>query len=420
MGIFDAFVRMQEMQRQPMSAMTPVNPLAPPVQQRPSFMQRLNSAFMPDPKSGQVSLFESPFLQMGLSLMGNARGSNWSGVAEDLRSINDRRTQQQLLQRAMRREDVDDRRVGTEFKQGQQDRAQSRAAFEAEIARLQTGNPEAASQLRALGPQGYQDFARLQQDDRQFQQSLALQRSEMEQRERLARLEASSSGLGRPLTPTFRATVRGQFATAQQLRQTYNDFVNMVRNADERTLLGLGPQGAALQAQQRLLAIQAKSPAALDLGALVGADFAILDDIIGNPDNWRRLVQNGGRDGVVARLEPFGAFMNSSEARLRNTYSDFSEQFPDLYAPSALPGADMGGGQTHLELRSPGLPSRGVYPESAIRRLLADPSGDAIREFDEMAGESGAAERLLRQRGVRSVSNYGGGNGNYWTGADRP
>jgi len=167
------------------------------------------------------------------------------------------------------------------------------------------------------------------EDDR-FGQQMALQRRGLEIQAR-----NSAPDNQRPLPPAALATARSSMAAATRLRTSYDAFLEMLRNASPQALAGVGPDAAALQSAHRLLAIQAKSPAALDLGALVGADFNILNDILGEPGNIRQLVQQGGREGAIRRLEPFDQFLDAGADGLRQTYQPWSAQMPEFYQETA-------------------------------------------------------------------------------------
>ena len=133
------------------------------------------------------------------------------------------------------------------------------------------------------------------------------------------------------LTPLQVSNARASFASASGLLASYNNFLEMLRNASTEALAGMGPDGAALQSARTLLSIQAKSPAALDLGALVGADFTLLGNTVGD-DNWATLVRQGGREGALRRLEPFGQFLEQGRGRLRTQYEPWAHQMPDMFS----------------------------------------------------------------------------------------
>lgn len=242
----------------------------------------------------------------------------------------------------------------------------------------------------------YQDRLGIQRED------AAIVRQERQQdrafglQERSLAIQARNSAPDnqRPLPPAALATARSSMAAATRLRTSYNSFLEMLRTASPQALAGVGPEGAALQSAHRLLAIQAKSPAALDLGALVGADFNILNDILGEPGNIRQLVQQGGRDGALRRLEPFDQFLEAGADGLRQTYQPWSGQMPEFYqeaAPTPDAPAPSGAGAAPAPAAQGWRPGQPI-PNAAIDMLRSDPSTAAL--FDARFG-AGAAARIL-------------------------
>jgi hypothetical protein len=311
--------------------------------------------------------------------------------------------QQQGL--AARRDERDQQLFGmqqTQFDWSNQDR--QRQADRRRLAEEYIASRPAEEQLRlrAIDPDELGDYIATQQQNeisqRRFDEQMEIER------ERL-RIDAANAGRGgmRPMTPQQITGARSDFATARTLRESYDNFINMIENADTNTLLGIGPSGAEFAAAQSLLALQAKSPAALDLGALVGADFEILDNIIGNPNAWQTLIRQGGREGAIARLRPFGGFMAQAERRLRDTYMPYADdpRLADFYSePPGLPN------QEEAVAASAGRYPTSVPPEAA-ERLRRNPTQQERALFDEAFGP-GAAERALRARALgqswRSVS----------------
>jgi hypothetical protein len=336
------------------------------------------------------SLFEAPMMQAGLALMGNARGGNWAGAAQQIGQQNQQRRDNRRQERQDQMQETAFGRQQTEWGQADQQRAAHAAAVQAER------DPQRRAMLLAIGSAGYGDYMAREADQRFRAHEGELDRAN-------SRTVAGMSADRRAhLTPLQVTNARRDFANAHGLAETYNQFVDMVRTASPQALMGIGPDGAALAAQQRLLAIQAKSPAALDLGALVGADFAILDDIIGNPQNWRQLVQSGGREGVMRRLQPFGSFMQQGVRRLQETYAPYEEQMADVFGeqaalPTAAPAAPSGGDSAW---------SGGGPPQAAINDLRRDSSAAARQEFDAVFGQ-GAAARALRMSSTQRGSTRG-------------
>jgi len=102
---------------------------------------------------------ESPLLQMGLSLLGNAdNGGDWGAVGQDLRQFGQDRTQRQRQQNEDRRIAAADRREETLFGWQGEDRTrqtQQRSAWEAAVAR--ETDPVRQAELRAMGQEDYGD-----------------------------------------------------------------------------------------------------------------------------------------------------------------------------------------------------------------------------------------------------------------------
>lgn len=134
-------------------------------------------------------------------------------------------------------------------------------------------------------------------------------------------------------------------ASVGQIDQSLQEFRRLLQGADNAALMGLGANGAALASAHRALALRMKGPAAFDLGALVGADFNILNDTIGEPGNIRQLLTQGGKDGMLARLDQVETFLKSSGAGLRQQYSAYANH-PALqqYYPNQL-GSPPGSGE---------------------------------------------------------------------------
>ena len=190
-------------------------------------------------------------------------------------------------------------------------------------------NQTAAQHLAEMTRQGErgEDIAR---QESQFNRELALRR------------EALDNPRQRPFTALQVSNARANFAAADSLSQSLENYAEMVRTASPQALAGIGPEGAALESARTLLSIQAKSPAALDLGALVGADFTLLGNTVGS-DDWGRLIRQGGREGALQRLEPFRQFLRQSQDRLRTQYEPWQDQMPEFFAETPQPEIPRGG-----------------------------------------------------------------------------
>ncbi len=235
--------------------------------------------------------------------------------------------------------------------------------------------------------------ARIAEDTRRWNATYA-------QNDRQIAIQARNSApdTQRPLPPQALATARSQLGSATRLRQSYDTFITMLQNATPQALAGVGPDGAALQAAHRLLSIQAKSPAALDLGALVGADFNILNDILGEPGNISQLVRQGGRDGALRRLQPFDQFLTAGADAMRTTYQPWASQMPDIYGATPTPDAAGDPPPAPNGVRRVATPEQ----EQELVRNLNNPA--AIQSYNATFGE-GAAERAIASQALRGRQN---------------
>ena len=186
-----------------------------------------------------------------------------------------------------------------------------------------------------------------------------------------ARREARLEGQQPKLTTGQATNIRNGFATAQQLEQTADQFIQMVKGASPTALAGVGPDGAALMSAHNILALAAKGPAALDLGALIGPDFEILYNILGKPGDIRALAQNGGKDGIIARLEEFKRYTAMAQARLRVTHAPYADNplISDFFkTPAALSAYRTPGGMMVSPIGSAPNPEASVM---SVEQLLA-------------------------------------------------
>lgn len=192
-----------------------------------------------------------------------------------------------------------------------------------------------------------------------------------------------------------RRQIMDDFTNLESTEGMLANFRRLVEHASPADLAGVGPGGAALESAHSQLALALKGPAMLDLGALVGSDFRVLANVIGEPGNLRQLAQSGGRDGILARLEQIESQTGQARARMQRNYGDYREQLPDtmfrdLAAPP--PPADDNApprAQQDTAARQP--------PPAAISRLQANPTPQEQTMFDEVFGE-GAAARVLGRR----------------------
>ncbi len=96
-----------------------------------------------------------------------------------------------------------------------------------------------------------------------------------------------------------------------------------------------GPDKVRMQTLLRQLQLKAKGPAFAQLGVLSGPDLAILEDLTGDPTDWKSLFK-GGAEGVRTRL---GVFNNTLQSGLDNAekthgYSKDAKVVPGETAPA--------------------------------------------------------------------------------------
>jgi hypothetical protein len=159
------------------------------------------------------------------------------------------------------------------------------------------------------------------------------------------------------LNPTLAREAAKKFAAATPFRKALQNFKQAVLNSDFLAQGGFGAKGATLETTHRALAMQLKGPAGLDLGALVGPDFAILNDMIGEPGRVDKFYAKGGKEGARAKLDAIEQLLNDREAALRDEYSIYANT-PELkrfYQPRQSASAQS---QRGFILRSgePGAP----------------------------------------------------------------
>lgn len=102
-------------------------PVAPPMQAMPPQKEMptqdpsANTGFFGRLNKGFGSLNESPLFSLGMSLLGNAQGSNWAGVGQDMRQFGQDQTERQRMQNEERRLKTADVRDETVFGRQQQE-----------------------------------------------------------------------------------------------------------------------------------------------------------------------------------------------------------------------------------------------------------------------------------------------------------
>lgn len=151
-----------------------VTPTAAQPQQQPQRPQNLFTRV-----NERLGFEPMDWAQLGFSLMGNARGSNWTGVAQDLGAI--RQTAQQRADRRLEREAWQEDRT---WQRGERERtAQERAArdqrYQAALRSAQSSDPELYSVLQAVGPEGFSEIMSNERMTPYQRESVGLQRDQL-------------------------------------------------------------------------------------------------------------------------------------------------------------------------------------------------------------------------------------------------
>lgn len=424
MGLLSPFLQQQQLlQQQPQLMMQPqqsplaqLQPMA--AQVRPSLGTRVNDMFNPGP-DGTGGIFNSPLLQLGMSLLGNSRnGGDWSAVARDMQGIAQQRQQQALLRRQTRREDTQDQREGQVFQRQQSDWERQDQQYQRwENAVRAEQDPQRRQMLQAIGPQGYADFMgderRMQfqhnegELDRNAQLRAAQVRSANENslgryfqamdaqtigelNQSAAQLQAvglpqlrqlrttiQSAGqalVGRPIDYNDRIQLGRVFNGSSQDRQTLEVWRAQILGPALETLRGLG----AMSEREMEAAVNSFSNPNMTLGAamqLIDEKIATAERRVATAQATSQFFADAG--GITGVRNPQG-----------QDYATFLQQ-----SLGATPGA----GTTEQN----SVP-RGGYPQpnaAAVTELRRDTSAAARAEFDQTFGP-GAASRALRQQTV--------------------
>jgi multidrug efflux pump subunit AcrA (membrane-fusion protein) len=126
------------------------------------------------------------------------------------------------------------------------------------------------------------------------------------------------------LTATEASKAAKTFAALNPLKKAAENFRALISQASPDAIAGFGPEAAKLKSAHRALAMQLKGPAALDLGALIGADFNILNDMIGEPGNPAQFFLEGGKKGALAKLDQINVFFADKEASIKEQYAPYA------------------------------------------------------------------------------------------------
>jgi hypothetical protein len=287
-------------------AVQPIQPMQP---QQQSPLAQLNTAPAPQPRltgwerfqDGMAGLPNNPLFTLGMSLLGNAQGSRWDQVGQDMQSFGQAQQQRQLLENERRRQQAQDRREETIFGRQQTEwglQDQQRRDWEAALRGEQ--DPARQAQLRAMGPQGYGDFiarerqmefqAREGQLDREAQMRAAALRAANENplgrmfqsmdAQQLAGMNQRASVLQAQTLPALRQVREnilraGQSATGQPIDYNSRIVLNRVFNG----------QGADRQALETWRArILRPALEMLPPGAATDRDVALVMENFANPN----------------------------------------------------------------------------------------------------------------------------------------
>lgn len=416
-------------------------PVAPPVsapqKEMPTQDPSANTGFFGRLNKGFGSLNESPLFSLGMSLLGNAQGSNWAGVGQDMRQFDQDQTERQRMQNEERRLKTADVRDETVFGRQQQEwglQDQQRRDWETAVQGEQ--DPQRQATLRAMGPQGYGEWMS-QQQQMQFQHNenelnrsndrrVAATRSANENslgryfqamdaqtigdlNQQSAQLQAvgmpqlyalrdtiNQAGLsltGQPIDYNNRITLGRYFNGSSGDRQTLEVWRAQILGPALETLRGLG----AMSEREMDAAIQSFSNPNMTLGAaqqLIDQRIAIAQRRIDTANYANQYFQQyGGLTGSGPGWPSYLAQQLGSELPANTTTGPQNSSAP-------------GGGQP----QQPNAFQQPQQPTSQdIQTLRRDSSPQRRQQFDEVYGP-GASERVLRTQ----VQGRGGASRPIW------
>lgn len=153
------------------------------------------------------------------------------------------------------------------------------------------------------------------------------------------------------------------FSSIKPFQSALENFRTIVAEAGPMAHMGVGPEAAKLKAAHTALAMQLKGEAALNLGALIGADFTVLYNMIGEPGNPGKFYAEGGRDGALAKLDEIGRFFTDREQALKEQYAPYAADPRIATYYKATPAAPRQGAFL-LRPGAPGAPPQ-VPPSSS-------------------------------------------------------
>lgn len=386
----------------PLAQLAPA-PQTPQMQIRPpTWSERFDTAL------------QSPMLNMGLSLLGNAqRGGDWGQVARDMQGFQQQQQQRQLLERQTQREDAQDRRNDMVF--GRQQTAWQREDQQLERWRAAVQgeqDPVRRATLEAIGPEGYGEWmageqqrafqAREGQLDRETQIRAAGIRSANENslgryfqsmdaqtlgelNQRAAQIQATvlpqlrnlrgtivqagTSLTGQPIDYNSRITLGRYFNGSSEDRMTLEVWRARILGPALEQLRGMG----AMSEREMEAAMNSMSNPNMTLGAAM----QLIDERIAQAERQ------------VATARAAGTYFNDAHG-LTGVQNSAGQDWP-TYLQTQI--GDMPGTAQTPQTEIP----RGGYPQPSpddVALLLRDTSAERRRFFDQVYGP-GAAERAI-------------------------
>lgn len=251
----------------PAKQSAPFNPNAPQVQ-RPGFWGQAQDRL--------ASLDTNPLFNIGMSLLGNAQGSNWSGVGQDVRDFGRAQRERQMLDNEQRRQKMGDARESEQWTWAQEERQQQqrqRQSWQEAVTSEQ--DPARRAQLQAIGPEAYGEWLQRQDEiqfqrerarvqDSQFAQSLSIDRARLGQdrynnslQGALGRQEADYVGSMRGRLDNWRMVDNDMRTIEGWLERRPDVFSSLLDGTEEEVLRRYTQRGdqEALTAAQELYAI---------------------------------------------------------------------------------------------------------------------------------------------------------------------
>lgn len=168
-----------------------------------------------------------------------------------------------------------------------------------------------------------------------------------------------------PLSQTDARNAVRAFSAIPSFRSALQNFKEIVSKVGVGAISGIGPDASKLKSAHRALAMQLKGEAGFNLGALVGADFNLLNDMIGDPGDPVKFYAEGGKAGALEKLKQIEQFLNDREMAIRDQYSPYASN-PLLERYYSAPTAPPPPGQGAFLVLRPG--ARGAPPPSPQAR----------------------------------------------------